>query len=89
MRCWLRHRKPTIDERADHLEELRKLEHAGDGMVDDMMLSGEITEMFEKALMIHKLEGDALAVMRLRIRMAAIDAVDLVAEDFRRRGQLA
>lgn len=79
--------QPTIDFRADRLERRRQEsgELSGDGMVDDMMLAGEIEELFSRALQIWRLDGEELAVMRLRIRAAASDSVDLVTEDFRRR----
>ena len=58
---------------ADVMEGLRQLE---DESVHCVVTSCNVT-------------GEALEVMRLRIRTASIAAVDLVAEDFRRRDLLA
>ena len=71
------------------LEALRAADSHGDGQVDDMMLAGEVADLFERALAVPGLSGDALAVLRLRVQSAAFIAVDLVIEDLDRRELLA
>lgn len=71
------------------LEALRAADSHGDGQVDDMMLAGEVADLFERAIAVPGLSGAALAVLRLRVQSAALTSVDLVAEDFNRRELLA
>lgn len=82
-------REQIVDEAAGRLAKLRECDRHGDGEVDNAMLAGEVAALFEKAIAVPGLTGDALAVLRLRVQQAAITAVDLVTEDFDRRGLLS
>jgi hypothetical protein len=82
-------REQIVAEAAARLAALRQSDHHGDGEVDDVMLAGEVAALFERAIAVPGLSGDALAVLRLRVQSAAFIAVDLVTEDFNRRELLA
>jgi hypothetical protein len=82
-------REQIVDEAAGRLAKLRESDHHGDGEVDNMMLADEIAALFARAIAVPGLSGDALAVLRLRVQQAAFTAIDLVTEDFNRRGLLS
>lgn len=82
-------REEIITAAADRLAKMRASDAHGDGAVDDTMLAGEVAALFEAAIAVPGLSGDALTVLRLRVQQAAFTAVDLVTADFDRRGLLA